>query len=99
MCGQMRRAARVDENQAVIVAALRDAGALVWPTHQLGGGFPDLCVGFRNELYLLEVKDGSKPPSARTLTEDEFNFFAMWDEFPVWVVKDIDEALEAIGAI
>ena len=48
----MRRAARVDANQAEIVAALRQAGASVWII-----GIPvDLLVGFRGMTIAVEIK-------------------------------------------
>lgn len=80
---RMRRAAKVDANQAEIVKALRDAGYSVAITSQLGGGFPDLVVGIvRKDGHLsnvlLEVKDGSKPPSQQKLTDDELAFSDNW---------------------
>ncbi|MDE1179473.1 hypothetical protein [Paraburkholderia sp.] len=74
----MRRAARVDGNQAEIVSALRAVGASVTPTHQLGGGFPDLVVGFRRRSILFEVKDPKQPLSKRKLTDDEAIWFGNW---------------------
>lgn len=92
----MRRAAKVDANQPQIVAALRDVGASVQPLHAVGKGCPDLLVGFRGVNHLLEVKDGSLPPSARKLTEAQEEWHPSWRGNAV-VVKSVDEALEAIG--
>ena len=89
----MRRAARVDDNQAEIVDALRRIGATVQPLHAVGQGCPDLLVGFRQANFLFEVKNGKKPPSARKLTKDEKDWIAGW-RGPVVVVTS---ALEAIG--
>jgi hypothetical protein len=94
----MRRRARVDANQQEIVAALRHVGATVIHTHMVGSGFVDIVVGFRNSTFLLELKDGSKPPSRRALTEDEFALHTTWRGGPLVVVSSVDEALEAIGA-
>jgi len=41
----VRRAARIDENQSIIVEALKAAGASVVHLHQLGQGIPDILVG------------------------------------------------------
>ena len=90
----MRRAAKTDRNQPEIVEALRKVGALVHPMHAVGGGFPDLLVGFRGVVRLLEVKDGLAPPSQQALTPDQVKFHAVW---PVAVVRSVDEALRAIG--
>ena len=94
----MRRAAKVDENQSEIVAALRKAGCSVTPTHQAGSGFPDLVVGRIGKTYLLECKDGSKPPSKRKLTDDQVRWHGKWLGHKA-VVCNVSEALEAVGIV
>lgn len=94
----MRRAAKVDANQAVIVDALRTVGASVHSLAAVGGGIPDLLVGYRRATYLLEVKDGSKPPSQRELTPDQVKFHGDWFGGPCVVVNSVPEALAAVGA-
>lgn len=91
----MRRAA-VDANQAEVVAALRDVGASVMPLHTVGRGCPDLLVGFRSLNLLLEVKDGSKPPSARALTGPQVKWHQEW-RGSVSVVTSVSEALRVLG--
>lgn len=91
-----RRAARVDDNQQEIVEALLKAGASVLYLHGVGMGAPDLCIGFRGKNWLLELKDGNKPPSARKLTPMQKRWHQQWGGH-VAVVKDADEALSAIG--
>lgn len=91
----MRRAAKVDANHSEIVAALRHVGASVADASKLGGGFPDLVVGFRGRTWLLEVKDGSKPPSARKLTPDQVAFRDGWRGHYA-VVNSSDEAIKAV---
>lgn len=94
----MRRAAKVDANQAEIVAALRNVGAGVCDLSAVGEGCPDLLVSYRGAWTLLEVKDGKKPPSARTLTQDQVKWHARHTA-KVHVVKSVDEALSAVGAV
>lgn len=94
----MRRAARVDANQAEIVKALRDAGASVQPIYQLGKGVPDLLVGFRGVNFVVEVKDGSKSPSARRLTPDERKWHAAWSGHVV-VVETVADALRLLASV
>ena len=89
-------AARTDQNQPGIVAGLRAAGCTVAPAHAVGRGFPDLVVGYRGCTYLLEVKDGDKPPSARKLTPAQVDWHAAWRGH-VAVICTLDEALDAIG--
>lgn len=70
------RARRTDNNHSEIIARLRSLGACVYDCSRLGGGFPDLCVSIspKGPVALVEVKDGSRPPSRRRLTEDEQEF-------------------------
>ena len=91
-----RRAAKVDANQGEIVAALRQIGASVHPCHGAGEGFPDLAVGWQGQTFLLEVKDGNKPPSARVLTPAQVEWHLNWRGHKA-VVINVREALEAIG--
>ncbi|MCU1279805.1 MAG: hypothetical protein JWM53_3351 [bacterium] len=91
-------AARVDANQPDIVRALRGAGASVQLLHTVGAGCPDLLVGIDGANLLIEVKDGSKPPSKRVLTPDQTE----WTEWhrtwcgQVTVANSIAEALIAL---
>ena len=87
---------KVDANQAAIVEALRKCGCSVAVTSSIGGGFPDLAVGFRRLNFLLEVKDGRKPPSARKLTEAERIWHLTW-RGRVEVVECVEDALKVVG--
>jgi len=69
---------KVDNNQAEIVDEYRALGFSVFSCAPMGKGFPDLVVGKYNITDLVEVKDGSKPPSARKLTPDQIEFFDNW---------------------
>lgn len=94
----MRRAAKVDATHDAIVSALRAAGAKVQSLAAVGSGVPDLLVKFRGVLYLLEAKDGGKPPSKRALTPDQQEWIENWGG-GVHVVLSPDDALRAVGAI
>jgi hypothetical protein len=91
-------AKRTDDNQALIVQALRRAGASVEHLHTLGRGCPDLLIGFRGENYLLEVKNGLASPSHRLLTSREKAWHQTW-RGSVKTVATIHEALVAVGAV
>ena len=93
----MRRAAKTDRNQSEIVAALRKVGATVQSLAAVGDGVPDLLVGFRRVTYLLEVKDGKRPPSARELTPDQVQWHTNWFGGQCVVVTSAAEALAALG--
>lgn len=90
------RAAKADANQPAIVKALRQMGCTVQHLHMVGAGCPDIAVGWQGKTYLLEIKDGSKPPSAQKLTEPEANWHRDWRGH-VATVASVKEALEAIG--
>lgn len=87
----MRRAARVDSNQAAIVKALRKAGASVQVIRAENAGCPDLAVGWRGSTVLMEVKQ----PREQLRTEQ-----AEWIESwrgAACVVRSEVEALAALG--
>lgn len=90
------RAKRIDDNQGSIVKALRAVGCSVTSTAAIGQGFPDLAVGLHGKTYLLEIKDGSKPPSAQLLTTDELLWHKSWNG-QVAIVTNVKEALAVIG--
>lgn len=88
---------KVDANHKQIVKGLRAVGATVRSTAGVGFGFPDLAVGFRGLTVLLEIKDGTKTPSQRKLTEAEVVFHDEWRGAAA-IVHSLEEALQAIGA-
>ncbi|HEY9692231.1 MAG TPA: hypothetical protein V6D15_08510 [Oculatellaceae cyanobacterium] len=88
----MRRAARVDANQQLVVRALRELGVSVQLLHTVGKGCPDLIVGHDRKNFLIELKDGSKPPSKQKLTPDEIEWHRNW-QGQVSVVASVEEAL------
>jgi hypothetical protein len=92
----MRQAAKTDRNQTEIVDALRRMGATVQSLAAVGKGTPDLLVGFEGETFLMEVKDGMKPPSARKLTPDQEVWHGNWTGGRLDVVNDINSAVKVI---
>jgi Holliday junction resolvase len=96
----MRRAAKVDDNHAEIRAAFRSLGAEVVDCSHVGDGFPDLLVGWRGRVLMVEVKDSRKPPSARKLTPAQTVFHVEWQRVgcKVHVITNVDEALALLGA-
>lgn len=89
------RAARIDANQPEIVEALREAGCSVQLLHTVGKGCPDLLVGWQGINCLVEVKDGSKPPSARKLTPDQVEWHRDWNG-QVAVAESVDDAIRIV---
>jgi hypothetical protein len=87
------RRRKVDANQAELVRDLRQIGCSVALLHMVGGGVPDLLVGIGGRNYLVEVKDGSKAPSARKLTPAQVEFHRDW-RGSVHVLSTRSQALE-----
>ena len=94
----VRRKAQVDDSQAEIVEGLRKAGVAVAVTSSAGQGFPDIVTGFRGQNYLIEIKDGKKPPSKRKLTPDQVSFHNQW-KGQIAVAKSLTEAFKIIGLL
>ena len=87
----IRRAARVDANQAQVVSAFRAAGAYVWII-----GLPvDLLVGYKNHTFLVEIKDGPK----KRLTALQDDFFKTWTGGTLVRIDGPEAALRMIGVI
>lgn len=75
----VRRAAKVDGNQAEIVEALRGIdGCSVQVLSGVGDGCPDLLIGYRGFNFLFEVKDPDQPKHRHELTPDQKLFYASW---------------------
>ena len=92
----VRLRARVDGNQKAIVSILRTCGCKVMHLHQLGHGKPDILCGYRERLYLFEIKDPAKCKSQRALTPAEAEFHSIWQEY-VWVIETAEQAMKIMG--
>jgi hypothetical protein len=92
---EVRRFARIDDNQHAIVTALRSIGCSVQSLASVGKGCPDILVGRLGRNYLMEIKDGNKPPSERALTQHEVDWHEDW-RGDVVVVCSVDDAIEAV---
>ena len=87
------RTRRVDKNQVEIVKVLRQMGASVLHTHELGRGAPDISVGYRKRNYFVEIKDGAQPPSRQVLTPDEQQWHDDWRGH-VTIIRSVAEAVQ-----
>jgi hypothetical protein len=89
---------KVDANQAAVTRELRQLGCFVEPAlSRVGGGCPDLLVGYRGRWHLVELKDPAQPPSARALTDDEAEWIARANPYaPVIVATGSEEIMEVI---
>lgn len=106
----IRRAAKRDESEGPIVQALEAVGATV--QRLSAEGVPDLLVGWRGRMWLLEVKlpltkRGAVQPGRSLkhkggrgdMTAAQVAWWAWWKGPPPVVVRTPMEALAAIEAV
>jgi hypothetical protein len=98
----MRKFARKDRNHADLVEHVRYQGVSVLDLAALGDGCPDtlwMVAGPHGFVYsLVEIKDGTKPPSARKLTPEQRLFHQAWpDAIPI--VTSVEDADRLIAAL
>ena len=89
------RALRVDENQKMIVDALRAVGASVWVI----GRPVDLLVGFRGVTVLMEVKNPNSRYGKKGMNENQKQFMSDWFGGTLCSVDSVDSALRALKVI
>lgn len=87
-----KRAKRVDDNQKQVTDALRKLGYSVCILSDVGKGVPDLLIGKGGNNWLIELKDGNKPPSRQKLTGHEQKFHDQW-RGQVAVCNSLDDIL------
>lgn len=94
-----RYAARSDANQPHVFSVARSLGLKVWPTHRVGGGFPDCVVAYGKVVELWELKSDTSITHRRKgqLTPDEQAFRDLG--FPVRIIETDDDVIQAAREI
>lgn len=92
----MRRNGKADANQPALVKAIRQLGASVLVLSNVGKGCPDLAIGHGGRTYLVEIKNPTLPPSARTLTPAEKEWHQAW-RGQVAIVETLEDVLRVLG--
>ena len=87
---------RIDANQPAIVKAIRNAGCTVEHLHAVGKGCPDLLCAIGGQVFLIEIKDGAKPPSGQKLTPDQIIWHRDW-QAEVHVVNSVEAAIAVVA--
>ena len=87
--GRVMRYGRRDGTHAEIREELRDLGASVADTGDLGSDFPDLVVGIAGATFLVEAKSAKGDPS-----DGQAKFAANWRGTPVVILRSRVEARE-----
>jgi hypothetical protein len=86
------RAKRVDSNQASIVSALRDIPGV---SVLIINDEVDFLVGYQKKNFIIELKNGRKPPSKRLRPRQE-RLLENW-KGQYNVCENLDEVLTVIG--
>ena len=96
----MRRRAKVDDNQKEIIKVFRDLGAYVLHTHQLKACC-DCILVYKGSTVAIEIKDGTKVPSKRTLSTGEEVFRILWTNAGgTWEkIESTQDARELMGRL
>ena len=91
----MRVHGKVDINQREIVAILRQyPGAIIHSLASVGGGTPDLLLGYQGETTLIEVKGrGGK------LNDLQRAWHAEWTGTPVAVVRSQEDVVILMASL
>jgi hypothetical protein len=83
-------AKRVDSNQSIIIAGLRQFGATVQDLHSVGHGCPDILVGYKFKSFPMEIKS-----PGGTLTPAEVKWRDTW-RGNYYVITSIEQALQIL---
>jgi Holliday junction resolvase len=92
-------ASRVDNNHKEIVIALKEAGASIIDMAKLGGGLPDLIVGYKGQTFLVEIKNLKTQYGRAGLNKNQKKWLQEWTGGPFSMVTDVESALRAIGFV
>jgi len=87
----MIRAAKKDANHNEIDAVFKSLGYRTMDLSQLKNAC-DMLAEKGNKVWLVEIKDGSKAPSQRKLTEGEKKFAEKWNG--IWIkIESVDDVI------
>lgn len=90
----MRRNAKVDINQPLLVKQIRALGGYVLHTHQLKNAF-DILVGYEGKLYIIEIKNDSKGKLTKgeLICKEGFNSVGV-DYYTIWNIEQFEEIIK-----
>ena len=91
-------AKKVDDNQSDIVKVLTKVGCFVMDLSGSGRGVMDILVFRGKRMWAVEIKDGSKKPSAQCLTPAQIVMHAKVAAAggEIHIVRSVDEALALV---
>jgi len=95
----MKYGAKKDANHNEVVDALQKAGAYVLDMSHVGGGFPDLIVGFQSKTILMEIKNPKTSYGKKGLNKNQIKWKDQWTGGIYCVVDSPDAALRILGVL
>jgi Holliday junction resolvase len=81
---------RKDANHGEVKSALERVGFVVWDTHMVGGGFPDMVAARSGLTFLVEIKT----PTGK-LNDDQVKFIARWSG-RVEILTGVDDVIALV---
>lgn len=93
-----RAIAKADGNQPELVKFIRGLGASFQHTHTIPGAL-DGIIGYRGIDIRVEIKDPSRPPSARRLTIEEQKTFDEWRGRKPVVIETEEDVLNLLKVL
>jgi len=88
----MKYAKRVDENQNLIKHSFIALGASVLDLSRVGQGCPDLAIGYKGKMVLVEVKSSNKA----NFTEPQLKFIGKWKGGAINRIDSVEGAIRLI---
>lgn len=87
---------RKDINQKQIIEALNKLGASVINLSNVGGGVPDIIVGFRGLTIPIEIKNDSNWYGKKGLSTSQKTFRASWRGGEIYTANTIDDIINIL---
>ena len=84
---------RPDANQASIIQILEEVGATVQDLHEVGGGCPDILIGYKGVNYLAEIKTAKGKLNAK-----QVRWHRYWQGQKI-ILRSEADALQLIGVL
>lgn len=88
------KAGKPDTNQHEIVTAYRALGASVGILSGVGGGVPDLVIGYLGITSLAEVKTAKG-----VIRKSQKDFKAAWRGGYIYIIRSIDDVIKHLNNI
>jgi len=85
-----------DDSQDSIVSALVESGCTVQDMSRIGGGVPDLLVGYQGRNFLIECKPAAGTKKQLNLRDTQEKWHAEWTG-QVAVAHTPEDALAIVG--